>query len=412
MADDYSDIHDAIGIKPTDELGPLPAAKFLGQGVGELTGVNDLVRAIQSGKPENILYAGGMLGLGAALPGGKVEKAAMTMGKLFPEATWLGESKLLSPTEYVDKLGGAKGFAENFPASWEKIKPHYYAGNEDLDDTKLQDYLKKNPGGSIMDYAGAKPAWGPTSEWQQKAQAATAYAKANALRSSDFPRELPFDIPPKAQAQDYNVKAVHGTPDRWEWEGPLDQLKLPEEQLGVHFGNPRQAAHFSMMPNVPEYLASTESYRSATPRTYPAVIRAQSPLELRDMGSWGLDEMREALGEINAGTHTSYVGGKRIVSDWAKGQFPQGEVDKLRNIQEVRDYLTKKGYDSIKYTNSVEDPGHTSYILFQGSPVQKGYVTGARSPFAAFDPSKTHWASLAAGMGGILAYPLAKGEDK
>ncbi len=89
------------------------------------------------------------------------------------------------------------------------------------------------------------------------------------------------------------------------------------------------------------------------------------------------------------------------VSENLKGQFPVHELDKLENINDVRDYLASKGFDSVKYVNAVEDPGQTSYILFHESPTQKGYVIGARSPFAAFDPSKLHLPNLAAGIGGL-----------
>lgn len=442
MADDneHQDIHDALGIMPTDEIaaaGPVPAAKLFARSAGELSGVSDLIRAIASGKPENMLYAGGMLGIGAVMPAARAEKAAMTMGKLFPEATWLGPSAAMHPQDYVDKLGGTAKFAETFPASFAKLKPYldpemlaYYENEKGIypppyseasmlgkgsppsskfpPDTSISQaaidkQLKENPGASIFDIAGSQM---QGSSWQKKAELAKAYAAQNALRPKDFPHEIDFAVSPRASELGFNTPAVHGTPDRYGWEGPLDQLKLPDEQLGVHFGNPAQAAHFSLPGNVPEYLSAKDSYRASQPRTYPVMLQVQHPLETNDMGSWGVDNMKEALGEINRGNHVDWMGGGREISPQYKGMFPDEELDKLKNIQDVRDYISSKGFDSLKYTNTVEDPGHTSYILFNESPTQKGYVIGARSPFARFDPSKLHLPSLAATGAGILAYPL------
>lgn len=417
MPDDFSDIHDALGIKPVDPLASEPVglqgsrkiSNMLLSGLGSLTGVTDALKAWRGEMTEDEQKMFALSALPGLLPGLKGAKAAgeaaVTMGKLFPEATWLGPSSLLHPQEYVDKLGGAKSFAENFPESFKKLSPYLSQDNSDISDMAISKALSKNPGASIMDIAKTNVA-GPSSDWQAKAKAATAYAKSNALRPSDFQRELNFPIPTRASELGFNTPAVHGTPDRWGWEGPKDQLKLPDEQLGVHFGNPRQAAHFTLGMDIPDYLGSTATYKAAEPRTYPALLQVQNPLETRDLGSWGVDEIKSALQEINEGKHINYIGGQRQVSPAQKGQFPEAELSKLQNIRDVRDYLEEKGFDSVKYTNSVEDPGHTSYILFAESPTNKGYVMGARSPFAQFDPSKLHLPSLAATGAGVLAYPL------
>lgn len=445
--DDFQDIHDALGIVTPDtaSYGPNPAAKFLARGAGELTGVNDLVRAVQSGRPENMLYAGGMLAMNAIAP---EEKAAMTVGKLFPEATWLGGSALMHPQTYVDKLGGAESFAKNFPASYAKLEP-YLEKNEkslrgfDALTSQYQDWAKKE---GLPNVSMDEQDWGnlsdiqkghlqnfinqwdtlaskeltnttldtkgpssPAKSWNDNYNAALQYAKENRLTDRDFGHEVPFGVPPQAQKLGFTTPALHGTPDRWGWEGSKDQLKLPDEQLGVHFGNPNQAAHFATPGDIQNYLQDKSTYRAAEPRTYPVVLQVQHPLETKDMGSWGLDEMKDALSQINRGKHIQFIGDDygKVISPHAQGEFPQEELDQLNHIGDMRDYLASKGYDSIKYVNSVEDKGHTSYILFQDSPTSKGYVIGARSPFAQFDPSKLHLPSLAASGTGILAYPLA-----
>jgi len=66
----------------------------------------------------------------------------------------------------------------------------------------------------------------------------------------------------------------------------------------------------------------------------------------------------------------------------------------------------------VKYINAVEDSGHPSYILFNESPVARGSVIGARSPFAQFDPKKLHLPSLAAGVGALSLYPFRGDEER
>ena len=269
-----------------------------------------------------------------------------------------------------------------------------------LDDDAIAKALAKNPGASISDIAGVHLE-GPSSSVTDSAGTPV----PPALGKSTFPRDVPFSVPPQAQQLGFTTPALHGTRASV-WEGPPDQLKLPENQIGVHFGNPKQAAHFSTRGG-----GQPSSYEA--PRTYPAVLQMNNPLETKDLGSWGKDNMIDALHEINEGTHVSWVTGKKqVLSPEAAGQFPLSELDKLDSIQDVRDYLVSKGYDSIKYINSVEDAGHPSYILYQDSPTKPGYVIGARSPFAKFDPNQLHLPSLAAGGAGLLLYPFRGDEER
>lgn len=414
---------------------------MLTQGASDVLGLTDAARALRGEMTPEEAKGFALTAAAGLIPGAKAEKAAgMTMSKLFPDATWLGASGLLHPQEYVSKLGGVSEFAKNFPASFEKMKgylkdptenaydaikealsvrddlkppqkgiypPPYseasmLGAGKDISEEAINAKLAKNPGASIFDIAGA----GPSSDWNVQYMTAKAHQVANKLMPSDFPREVPFQVPPRAQGLGFTTPAVHGTADRWGWEGPLDQLKLPEGQLGVHFGDPGQAAHFSVPGG--DYMGEKSSYQSARPRSYPAVLQVQNPLETSDMGSWGKENMIEALQHINDGTLKSWTGPGRgqVVSPQHAGLFPPHELEGLKDIQDVRDYILSKGFDSIKYTNSVEGAGRPSYIMFQESPTQKGYVTGVRSPFAQFDPSKLHLASTAAGVGGIAAVPL------
>jgi hypothetical protein len=76
-----------------------------------------------------------------------------------------------------------------------------------------------------------------------------------------------------------------------------------------------------------------------------------------------------------------------------------------RYLEDQRDNVTallkKKGYDGVKYTNVVEDPGSMSYMVF--NPANLRSATAAK-----FDPARTGSASLVAGGAGLLGAGLAR----
>jgi hypothetical protein len=426
--DEFQDIHDALGIKPwsPDALAsPSPvlsemqsAPGKIASGVGNALGINDAVSALRGQMTPEEAQHFALTSAAGLLPMGKAERAgevAWSAVKPVIEDAWkAGRPPTGALVDYLSEhvLNPFKHIAENYPeydnfldhlgnkyGDWSDIAAAKNKGSAplaSLSDEAIEKHLAKNPGASIADVAGVHTE-GPSSSYVAGAH------PENDLALSSFNRDIPFGVPAKAQDLGFTTPALHGTSTQWPWEGSLDELKLPDTQLGVHFGNPKQAALFALRSSPGAFNA---------PRTYPAVLQMQNPLETKDMGSWNIGSMKSALQEINDGTHTDYVSGKsRAVSPDAKGQFPQSELDDLHSIKDVRDYIASKGYDSIKYINQVEDYGHPSYILFQDSPTKPGYVIGARSPFAKFDPSQLHLPSLAAGGAGVIAYPF-RGEEK
>jgi hypothetical protein len=430
---EFQDIHDALGIKPFAPDALAPTSSLLSEmqsapgkiagGVGNALGLGDAMTALRGGfTPEEAQHfvltsAAGLLPMGKAERAGQLAWSAV---KPVIEDAWKAGS---APTgALVDYLSGKgvlnpfKHIAQNYPeydnlldklenkyGSWSSIyDPSRSAQQASLSDEAIEKHLAKNPGASIADVAGVHVE-GPSEPFPLHPSVPPASDPAHQLALSTFKRDMPFGVPAKAQELGFTTPALHGTAANF-WEGPPDQLRLPETQLGVHFGNPKQAAHFTTRGSPSAWNA---------PRTYPAVLQMQNPLETKDLGSWNVHDMKSALSEINNGEHESWISGdKRTISPEAKGQFPQHELDELHNIKDVRDYIASKGYDSIKYINNVEDTGHPSYILFQDSPTKPGYVIGARSPFARFDPSQLHLPSLAAGLGaGVLAYPF-RGEEQ
>jgi hypothetical protein len=231
-----------------------------------------------------------------------------------------------------------------------------------------------------------------------------------------FPKAVPFKPPEKALSQGYVTPAAHGTTlaeSIWEPSagGKLgqkgDALRLPYDELGVHFGTPEQAHNFTGI--------TADSYNA--PRTYPVVLQTGKSLEMPDMGNWHVHRIKEALKNLNYGTGWGVNEGEYRVADPMAhyGEFPKSEIGDLETIEEMRDYLHKKGYDSVNYINMVEGPGQRSYIMFKPSDTEKKFVSGVRSPFAEFDPAKKFRPDLAAGIAGtagIGAAAMAPSESK
>ena len=194
-----------------------------------------------------------------------------------------------------------------------------------------------------------------------------------------LPREVPFGVPEKAKPLGFNVAAVHGTTaspggnkfGRWDYmlDEDFGSFRLPGDEIGIHFGSPRAAGQFA---------AGTMGHA----RKFPSVLRAENPLEMKDIGSWTPGKIHNELTRL--GFDNKEIKAARM--------RPGGKTE----IENLRDFIKEKGYDSIKYKNAVEDPGHTSYIIMDPSQV--------RVPWAAFDPAKKSSADLLSGLvgGGVV----------
>jgi len=272
--------------------------------------------------------------------------------------------------------------------------------------------LAKDPGASIFDVLGV-------SEHPSSPLKSFAGEVERHRYLGSFPSEVPFEPSELARSQGYVTPAAHGTrlgEQRWvipggeataselgglgaAHEAGLDALRLPEDELGVHFGTPEQAHHFTAEVTGGGYL----------PRTYPTVLQTGRSLEVPDAGTWEVPKVHAQLDKLNEGRGWGVGHGTFRVSNPEAhvGEFPAEERAHVDSIEQMRDYLRSKGYDSVNYINTVEGPGQRSYIMFQPSPVDPRYVAGVRSPFAQFDPEKLASPLLAAGLaGGILASPL------
>lgn len=302
---------------------------------------------------------------------------------------------------------------------------------KDLSEAAIEAALVKNPGASIFDLAGTKSevSAGESSPWPSPyGPIGGKYAPGDLttvfkLPEKSFPAEMPFQPPPQAQQLGFVTPAAHGTRlGEARWETPKiglpiaedssqygtqlglahnegdDAFKLPDDELGVHFGSPQQASNFSANVVGGGYL----------PRTYPTVLQTGKSLELPDLGTWHLNKILGALhglseeGSAESGTSA----GRELLDRSHIGEFPRSETEDMEDIGDLRSYLASKGYDSVNYINDVEGKGQRSYIMFKPSLQAPDYVAGVRSPFAKFDPSKLSWPELAAGLGGASTLPL------
>lgn len=226
--------------------------------------------------------------------------------------------------------------------------------------------------------AGPSELWKPLGEYQT----GTEYFPES-VGYEGVPEHLPTPVPERATAAGFNVPLAHGT----RVEEPFGEFQLPEEgirnrsEIGIHAGSPKAA----------NYVGGVELSKVRSPRVYPLVMRAQNPLETPDLGNWGPLQISEYLGR-----HPQF--GKEEVSAALGGKLPAGiyEPESVKQIQDLRDLIRSRGYDSIKYQNKVEDPGHTSYIALDPNQL--------RSPWAAFKDLESR--NLLAGLaGGAVAAP-------
>jgi hypothetical protein len=421
---------------PQSPADPYAAAMTFGSAIGLPDAIKALKGQLTPEEAQNFALTSAM----GLLPGGKAETAAAkTMGELlphlYPPASTFAK---MTPKEYLGMFG--TDLPKVLPQDVENVlKPYMQAPPKvgkvpgpgavqqfapqvvpqgklpDLTDADIAMALKKNPGASIFDVAGTHVG-----------------GESSSLNNMDtpgieqsFPQELFRDIPREGGIQQTPLKAsilgksenlVHGTrlpAEKWETPtmggaalgGTLDALKLPDDELGVHFGNPKQAQIFSG-----DWLSN-----QAQPRQYPVVVATNNPLELPDLGTWHLEDVAEALKKANTGELRGRAGYERRpdspfsfapISPETVGQFPPHEVNQIDSIEGMRDYLQSKGYDSVKYVNKAEDNGYNSFIKFAPSTEAPNFVSGVRSPFAAFDPAKIMRPELAAGLaGGTLAAP-------
>lgn len=430
MPGDYDDILDAIGVQQDqpDTLqaeaasGGMPAGSTISQVASNLgKGIINLLtlpgRTYQGTASPEEQYNWGpqmalsMLGAGTSFVPRGALSAAGALPKAVPDMDeipaglqeQLGMYDEVTPPAVKNMLSSIKNAGQDKPGA-----------GPDISEEAIEKALDKNPGASIFDVSGTHVG-GQSQNWNSPMKTFPGIIFADIDRNARVPY-----VPLAARVLGKSENLLHGTRlGASNWETPTggafgteaDALRLPSDELGVHFGNAKQAQDFTGQ--------SVNSYDA--PRQYPVVVATNNPLELCDSGTWTLSDIKGQLKQINNGDlyglsavnerepGSGYAGTHKEVSIHLKGQFPKHELDDINSMDDLRQYLSAKGYDSIKYVNKAEDPGNYSWIKFTPSPEAPDYVSGVRSPWAKFDPTKLARPELAAGLAGASTLPLLSG---
>lgn len=144
------------------------------------------------------------------------------------------------------------------------------------------------------------------------------------------------------------VKLYHGTySDIKQFETQKDSINgAMGEELGVHFGT-KDAAIDRLKEN-----AGDEDYKkggvSKGGKVIETEVEIKNPIKVKiDVGDWSdINKVKESLSEI----------------------FSLSELEGINNINELRQFIISKGYDSIEYPNNYEGKkGDKSYIIIDPS---------------------------------------------
>lgn len=284
---------------------------------------------------------------------------------------------------------------EQAPPAKKMYKPSPVPTQEELDDipnlsnlseASIMKALEKDPGASIFDIAGSK-----IKGWQEKVDEVLTLSQRR--RAQDAMRQLTLSRIPQeeslqsrmgtpeqqalAEALGFNQPAYHGTSAKV----PFEAFKLPEEEVGVHFGTKRAAG--DRIGVRPDESADFVPLSAMPFRNYLVNIKAQNPLALPDLGTWYLHRMVEGLKK-----HTT---------------IPLKEINAAESIGDIRDLIHKHGYDSIAYVNEAEHPGSVSFVKMKPNEI--------RSPFAKYKDLSSD--NLLAGlMGfGVVAPAVMQGKQ-
>lgn len=364
------------GKSPAD---PSQAAGFLGGAGATALGIPDAIRALRGQMdPEEAKQFALLAGL-SLVPGARMESAAAKFAPGFARSAAAGARNLANigkeGTGYAHPVGGhASGMEASGPIFPETPEGEFIYAAQKAKQKAAEKEYESTP-------------WRPT--------ASNEYATyfPDYIQTSGVPEHLPTQIPERARQAGFNIPLAHGT--RY---GGFEEFKLPEElplapktEIGVHAGSPKAANRFG----------GTALEEGLNPQVYPLVMRARNPIESEDLGNWGPRQIARWLDH-----HPEF--GKEAVSAALKGEEPTGVqylysdssptgMKSVAQIQALRDLIKSKGYDSIKYKNTVEDPGHTSYIALDPKQI--------RSPWAAFKDLESR--NLLAGLaGGAVATPV------
>jgi hypothetical protein len=185
------------------------------------------------------------------------------------------------------------------------------------------------------------------------------YPEATARRIASG--ELSMDAANKMarmQEQGFTIPQYHGT-----YSSDVFEVDPNLVDLGLHSGTPEQATQ--RLRDTADPFSKTYGdfgYREEA-NIMPLVIRAQRPLEMRDVGDWmNSSQVLEGLiGNPRLARRRQELESLYEEAGTLQEQFEGGEEffrDSPENreiLDEIKNILNEEGYDSIRYENQVEN---------------------------------------------------------
>jgi len=177
--------------------------------------------------------------------------------------------------------------------------------------------------------------------------------------------ELPMDSASKAarmQEQGYTIPQFHGT-----YASDFTEVDPGMVDLGLHSGSFEQAVQ--RLRNTTDPLGGKSygdfGYREGA-NVMPLVIKAENPLEMRDVGDWmnSVQVLEGMVGNPKLANRRDeleslYEEATELQSQFEGGDFLEESFRFSQDNRELLDYLKdmlrEEGYDSIRYKNEVEN---------------------------------------------------------
>jgi hypothetical protein len=181
----------------------------------------------------------------------------------------------------------------------------------------------------------------------------------------------------KGLLDQYDMDLFHGTYDN------IDQFDLNKVDIGVHTGTRQQAKNRlddTFDPEGGGARFKTDSYREGA-NIIPVKVRSGSVLEMEDVGDWKDSQ------QVLAGLDSSSLQGDEVLSNlsayademqssYSGGDVPWRDSQENRDIlNDIRDHLQSKGFDTVKYRNQVENAYGSEAGLTDAANESKGLLS-------------------------------------
>ena len=176
----------------------------------------------------------------------------------------------------------------------------------------------------------------------------------------------------------YDMDLYHGT------YSDIDQFDPDMVDIGVHLGTPQQAKNRlddTFDPDGGGARFKTENYREGA-NIIPVKVRSGSMLEMEDVGDW--KNSQEVLSELtknplfkNDPVINDLIGyADEIQPSYYGGEMSWRDSPENREVlDDIRNHLQDKGFDTVKYRNQVENAYGSDAGLTDAANESKGLLS-------------------------------------